>query len=214
MLVSLTRRAALCAALAAAAVPTSGLALSADDNALVDRAVAYLDGLASARSRFTQTDARGETATGVLYLARPGRARFQYDPPATLLITSDGRTVTVTDSRLKTLQRIPLRSTPLAIFLADHIRLDRGVRVTRVDRSADGFSVTAKSTRGLEQGEITLYFLESPMRLTGWVVTDAQARRTRVTLAGLAPIATPPAEMFEQGPATPSIETAPPSPAG
>ncbi len=211
MPVLLSRRVALATALAVFALPSAALAaLTSEDQDLVDRAVAYLDGLTSVKSRFTQTDARGETATGVLYLARPGRARFQYDPPATLLITSDGRTVTVTDSRLKTLQRIPLRSTPLAIFLADHIRLDRGVRVTRVDRSADGFSVTAKSTRGLEQGEITLYFLDNPMRLTGWVVVDAQARRTRVTLEGLTPIAPPPDSLFEQGSApTSDVHEAP-----
>ena len=198
MTAAFSRRTAMGAIAASLALPAPVFALSIDDQTLVDRAVAYLDGLGSAKTRFTQSDARGDTVGGVLYVARPGRARFQYDPPATMLITSDGQTVTITDSRLKTLQRIPLRSTPLAIFLADHIRLDHGVQVTRVDRAPGGFSITARSSRGLAQGEITLYFLENPMRLTGWVVVDAEARSTRVTLAGLAPIATPPPEMFVQ----------------
>jgi len=197
MLTDLTRRAALAALASLAAAPA--FALSADDQALVARAVAYLDGLSSVKARFTQADQRGEVAVGTLFLARPGRARFQYDPPSSLLITSDGHTVVVGDSRLKTLQRFPLSQTPLAIFLADHIRLDRGAQVTRVDRSASGFSVTARSNRGLAQGEITLYFDQNPMQLLGWVVIDAQARTTRVTLDSLTPIPTPSPDLFTQG---------------
>ncbi len=135
---SLSRRAALVLAVAAAAALPAApalAALSADDQALVARATAYLDGLVSEKSRFTQADAQGNVATGQVWLARPGRARFQYDPPSGLLITCDGQTVVVSDSRLKTVQRAPLSATPLAVFLADHIRLDRGVSVTRVSRA-------------------------------------------------------------------------------
>lgn len=200
MRLSITRRAALAVLSAALAAPPPALALSPDDSALVAKAVAYLDGLSAVKAKFTQTDARGELATGVLYLARPGRARFQYDPPTPLLITCDGATVTVTDSRLKTQQRFPLKATPLVIFLADHIRLDRGVRVTRVDRTGSAFSITARSTSAITGGEITLYFEEAPMRLTGWVVVDAQARMTRVILDDLTPIPPPSDDLFVQAP--------------
>ena len=110
--------------------------------------------------------------------------------------------VTVTDSRLKTQQRFPLRATPLVIFLADHIRLDRGARVTRVDRSAGAFSITARSSGAVTGGEITLYFDEAPIRLTGWVVIDDQARMTRVILDDLTPIPTPSDDLFVQAPTT------------
>ncbi len=198
---SLSRRAALVLAVAAAAALPAApalAALSADDQALVARATAYLDGLVSEKSRFTQADAQGNVATGQVWLARPGRARFQYDPPSGLLITCDGQTVVISDSRLKTVQRAPLSATPLAVFLADHIRLDRGVSVTRVDRQAGAFSITARASKGVAQGEITLYFLENPLRLTGWVIIDAQARLTRVTLEGLQPTPTPQASLFTQ----------------
>jgi outer membrane lipoprotein-sorting protein len=196
---SSTRRVAL-ALLVAAFAASPALALTPDDNALVARAASYLDGLPAVKATFSQTDARGDLATGVLYLARPGRARFQYDPPTPLLITCDGTTVTVTDTRLKTQQRFPLKATPLVIFLAEHIRLDRGAHVTRVDRSGGQFSITARSTSAVTGGEITLYFEEAPMRLTGWVVVDAQARMTRVILDGLTPISAPPDDLFVQPP--------------
>ena len=201
MLHRMSRRAALAALVISVSPAGPAFALSADDQSLVAKAVAYLDGLTSVRARFSQTDQRGDLATGLLYLARPGRARFQYDPPSSLLITSDGKTVTLTDGRLKTQQRFPLRATPLALFLADHIRLDRGARVTRVDRAQGAFSVTARDDHALTQGEITLYFTERPLRLTGWVVIDAQARMTRVILDGLTSIPEPPANLFVQAPA-------------
>jgi outer membrane lipoprotein-sorting protein len=196
-----TRRVTLAAIAAFAITPTlARAATTPEDDALVAKAVAYLDALSSVKGPFQQTDPRGGVANGEFYLARPGRARFQYQPPSGLLITSDGKTVIMSDSRRKTFQRFPLRSTPLALFLADHIHLDRGVRVTRVDRSANGFSVTAEGARGVNQGQISLYFNEAPIRLIGWAITDAQGRSTRVSLGPLTPTETPAAELFTQAP--------------
>jgi len=195
-----TRRALIIAAAALAAAPA--LAQSPED-VLVSDAAAYLDGITNVKARFTQTDARGGVATGTLYLARPGRARFEYDPPSTLLITCDGANVIVTDSRLKTRQRFALSATPLAVFLADHIRFDRGASIVRVDRAPDNFSITARDGHGLAQGQITLYFDRAPLRLTGWAIVDGQGRVTRVTLDAIEPIAPPSADMFLQDPMPP-----------
>src|SRR5689334_18303717 len=130
----LTRR-SLSVALVALGVAGPALAqapLAADDQAMVSRAIAYLEGLGEARGRFVQTDPRGQTSQGAVYLKRPGKARFDYDPPSGLLVVSDGSTVSVADSRLKTFDRYPLGATPLSLFLSKSIRLDRGVQITGV----------------------------------------------------------------------------------
>jgi outer membrane lipoprotein-sorting protein len=160
-------------------------ALSAEDQALVDRAVAYLEGLAEAKAKFAQTDARGRTTTGQLFLKRPGKARFAYDPPSGLTVVSDGHVVMVDDARLKTFDQYPLGATPLSLFLAKTIRLDRGVTIQRVSRMADGFTITARDGKKQTAGEITLTFTDSPLALAGWSVTDAQGHATRVQLIGL-----------------------------
>jgi outer membrane lipoprotein-sorting protein len=159
--------------------------LSAADQALVDRATAYLQSLTEARGRFVQTDPRGATTQGSLYLKRPGKARFAYDAPSGLTVVSDGGNVAVHDARLKTFDRYPLSATPLSLFLAKNIRLDRGVTVTRVDRMADGFSITARDGSRKTAGQITLTFTDTPLALAAWTVTDAQGRSTRVRLQGL-----------------------------
>jgi hypothetical protein len=92
---------------------------------------------------------------------------------------------------------VALASTPLGVFLGEHIRVDQGAHVTRVDRSEGGFAVTAVGPRARD-GQITLYFADRPLRLTGWQVTDAGNHVTRVTLSALVPIAPPPADFFTQ----------------
>lgn len=184
---TLTRR-SLTLALAAAPLASPAFAqapLSAADQALVDRAVAYLEGLTEAKARFVQTDARGRATTGQLFMKRPGKARFAYDPPSGLLVVSDGGVVSVQDKRLKTFDQYPLGATPLSLFLAKTIRLDKGVAVTRVSRMADGFSITARDGKKETAGQITLTFTDTPLALAGWTVTDAQNRPTRVQLQGL-----------------------------
>ena len=182
---------ALSAAPAAVAAPASPVPapapLSDDDKAMVDRAAAYLDALGEVRGRFMQTDARGSVTQGALYLNRPGKARFEYESPASLLVVSDGHTVAVYDKRLKTFNRYPLGATPLGLFLQRHVRLDQKVTVTRVERFAGGFSLTARDASHKSQGQITLVFNEGPLSLREWSIVDAQGARTTVRLSVLEP---------------------------
>jgi outer membrane lipoprotein-sorting protein len=184
---TLNRRRMITFGAAALATPAFAQGLSAGDQALVDRAVEYLQAMGEAKARFVQTDARGASSQGTVWLKRPGKARFAYDPPSGLLVVSNGSTVSVADSRLKTFDAYPLMSTPLSLFLAKTIRLDRGVQVTRVARMSDGFSITARDVRKETAGQITLTFTDRPLTLVGWSVTDAQGRATRVALSGLTP---------------------------
>jgi outer membrane lipoprotein-sorting protein len=198
----LTRRTALTAiALALAAGPalaarTPPPALSAEDAALVSRAVAYLEGLTSAKGRFRQMDARGVTTGGTFYLQRPGKARFEYDPPSGVVMASNGNVVAIFNSRLKTYEAYPLGATPLSLFLARQIRLDRGVRVARVIRVSDGFSIVASDARKKTEGQLTLDFSQAPLALQGWTITDAQGQSTRISLEGFAPSGPFPSSLF------------------
>ncbi len=197
---SLSRRRALIAvalmlASPAIAAPVA-IPLSAADAALVERARAYLSGLHSAKGRFVQTDPRGTISAGTFWLERPGKARFEYDPPSGVAVASDGRRVRMIDRRLKTIQAYPLSVTPLALFLARDIRLDRGVVVTQVTRRDGGFSILARDGRKQAQGRITLDFTDPPVALAGWALTDPQGGVTHVRLLDFAPAGPFPASLF------------------
>ena len=172
-----------------ATAPGAPPALSREDSREVARLVDYLQGLGSATSHFVQTDARGAQSQGTFYLQRPGRALFDYDPPSGLVIASDGRDVTVVARRLKTKHVYPLSSTPLALFLARNIRLDRGVIVRQVTHEGGSVTVVAEDAGRKAKGQISLTFSESPLALTGWTVKDARGGVVKVRLAGLTPAA-------------------------
>ncbi|HLI67475.1 MAG TPA: outer-membrane lipoprotein carrier protein LolA [Caulobacteraceae bacterium] len=193
------RLAAIAAALVAAAA-TAGAraapALSSDDRALVSQAASYLDGFGELKGRFLQTDPRGQTTGGVLYLKRPGYARFVYDPPSNVLVVADGHTVSITDPRLRTFDRYPLGATPLALILAKHVRLDRGVEVISVSHDAEGFTLTARDAAHPHAGQVTLAFTDHPLRLAAWTMVDAQGRTTRIRLTALEATSGLPASLF------------------
>jgi len=168
---------------------TGTVTLSTADLALVDKATKYLQNLQEVEGRFEQTNPRGVVQTGDIFLKRPGKARFQYDPPSGLVVVSDGRNVNVWDSRLRTFDRTPLGATPLAILLARQIRLDQDVEVFRVGRYDDGFYLSARSANGQArtEGYITMVFGDNPMQLRGWTLVDGQGQATRIKIASLSP---------------------------
>lgn len=175
-------------ALAAGCAPAhAASSLTLDQQALVDKAGAYIQDLKTVRGRFTQVDGAGAATTGVFYLSRPGKARFEYDPPAGMLVVSDGYNVAVSDRRLKTYNIYPLGRTPLVLLLARHVRLDRGVVITGVERTASGFVISARDGRKQADGRITMSFASDPIALRGWSITDPQGRQTRVSLGPLTP---------------------------
>lgn len=191
---SASRRAFLASSVALAAFLALGsraraqtVALSSADQALVAKATKYLQDIGEVEGRFEQTNPRGVVETGDIFLKRPGKARFQYDPPSGLVVVSDGKTVSVWDSRLRTFDRTPLGATPLGILLAAKIRLDEDVEVFRVGRYDDGFYLSARSTHGQErtEGYITLVFGDNPMQLRGWTLVDGQGQATKVKITML-----------------------------
>jgi outer membrane lipoprotein-sorting protein len=184
-------------AVGSAARGASGPALSPADQALVDAAERYLDGLTNAEGRFVQTDGGGRQAEGSFWLQRPGLARFDYDPPSGLAMASDGRLVSVVNRRLKTIQNYPLGFTPLSIFLSRNIRLDRQVVVETVTASDAALSITLAYRRGAGHGRIRLDFQRSPMALAGWRLIDSRGQVVEVKLTRLERAAPKPKSFFD-----------------
>ncbi len=197
--------AGLAAAIAQAGLPSGAFAqqgkpmpaaLNAEQQALLAKATAYIQGLSSAKGRFVQTDARGTQTQGTFYLQRPGKARFAYDPPAGLLVVSNGNNVNIFDSRLKTFESYPLSKTPLNLLLAREVRLDRGVVITDIRPLADGFTIVAQDAKRQALGKISIDFSNSPVALMGWTVTDIKGGTIRVRLSDFAETADLDSKLF------------------
>ncbi|MGE3143279.1 MAG: outer membrane lipoprotein carrier protein LolA [Hyphomonadaceae bacterium] len=149
------------------------------------RASASLNAMRTLQGRFVQWAPSGQATTGDFYLQRPGKLRFAYDSPASLLIVADGSILAVQDTALRSVNRAPLRSTPLYFVLKNNIDLERDARVTHVARQGDTLYVTARDRTGAAQGDITLAFVGAEAQLRSWDVVDATGARTRLALTNV-----------------------------
>ena len=52
---------------------------------------AYLNDLKTAEGTFAQINDDGSTSSGKLYIKRPGKMRFEYNPPASALVVASSR---------------------------------------------------------------------------------------------------------------------------
>jgi outer membrane lipoprotein-sorting protein len=161
---------------------TAASGLSAEDQADVARAQAYLNSVHSLKARFLQIAPNGGQSEGTAWLERPGRMRFQYDPPAPYLLVAGHGLLVFYDASLKQTSNIPLGSTPVSILLAPEINLSGGITVTNVEHPPGGLLITLIRTASPGDGSITLSFATDPMQLRGWTVIDAQRRETRIEL--------------------------------
>ena len=155
----------------------------AERAAALAQANGVLNAVQRMQGRFEQAAPDGGRARGTFYLQRPGKMRFEYDAPATLLIVSDGSVVAMRDTALRTTDRTPIRSTPLNLILGARIDLARDARILRVSRSGPWLMITARDRSGQTDGQISLHFWGPEAQLRSWDVIDAAGARTRVTLS-------------------------------
>lgn len=170
-------------ALLPVAARAQSAALSPQDRGDIARVEAYLNGVKTLYARFLQVAPDGGTSVGQAWLQRPGRMRFQYDPPAPFLLVGGHGLLVFHDSQLKQTSNIPLGQTPLGLLLQDNLRLTGDVTVSRVARLPGQLLVSLYRTATPQDGTLTLIFADNPLALRAWIVTDAQRRETRITLS-------------------------------
>jgi outer membrane lipoprotein-sorting protein len=157
----------------------------AERDAAVAAANRALNSVSTMQGRFVQVSPDGSRAEGAFYMQRPGKLRFEYDAPSTLLIVSDGSVVALRDSALRTTDRTPLRSTPLNLVLRSQVDLARDARIVRVSRQGEWTLVTARDRSGQTDGAITMHFFGDGQELRSWDVVDMTGARTRIALSDI-----------------------------
>jgi outer membrane lipoprotein-sorting protein len=180
-------QAGVAAPIVTAAAPPHDIAIARPeplpDQEVVNRANAYFSNLGTLLAQFTQVGGDGRRLGGMLYLQRPGKVRFEYDPPATLEVVADGSSVAVRDRKLATQDLYSISQTPLKFLLREKVNLGRDIRITGVAQDGDSvrLSLEDRSTLG-GTSQITLYFDPKVEHLTQWRITDPQGFQTTVLL--------------------------------
>lgn len=143
----------------------------------------YLNGLTTAEAQFTQINSDGSITTGTLYIRRPGRVRFEYNPPDRSLVLAGGGQVAIFDPKSnQPPEQYPLKKTPLNLILAENVDLGQAKMVISHKEDGNTTKVRAQDPEFPEYGSIDLVFTASPTELRQWVINDDSGNQTTVIL--------------------------------
>lgn len=149
----------------------------------IARLEAYLSNITTLRAHFNQVAPNGDISDGTFSLKRPGKMRWQYNPPIPLLLVSDGKTITYYDSDLGQVNYIDMDDT-LASFLArkDIMLNSPAVELKEFEAKNSAIRVTIVERSKPTEGSLTLEFSDNPLTLRFMNVTDASGNVTKVQL--------------------------------
>ena len=135
----------------------------------------YFNSIRTLKARFVQSNPNGSIIQGTLYVRRPGRMRFEYDPPSQLKIVADGFQVTMWDPTTKDFGQWPIGWTAASFLVKDPLALSGDLRVEKLERVNGLIEATMSQTKKPQDGKVIVRFAENPMALRGW--TDHRQSR-------------------------------------
>ena len=161
-------------------------AIAATPSADLDQLKSHLAGVQTMTADFSQTDARGQVATGTLQMKRPGRIRFAYSG-GDLLLVADGQHLTFLDYSIGQKSSWPLSRTPLGPLLSGSSDFNGKAQILP---SVDSRVVVARARNTGQYGQLTLAFLRNRsapggLQMYGWTAVDPQGHRTSVRLSNV-----------------------------
>ena len=139
----------------------------------------YLGDINTLQANFSQTNNMGDIITGTLFLKKPGKIRFSYDPPNNLQIVSKQQAVLIFDPKNNGSGPLtyPLSSTPLGFL----IKNDLGSLIdanSEVFELADYIFLNVRNT----QYQLRIEFSKNPLLLIGWEFKNQIGETIKVTL--------------------------------
>jgi len=146
----------------------------------------YLSSLQQLSGNFVQVGPDGSKTKGDFYIQKPGKVRFEYDPPTPIAIIADGSSLAVRDRKLATQDIYPLSQTPLRFLLSDRIDLLKDTNVVNVTADDVFISVTIEEKQALiGTSRLMLMVGAKDGQLKQWTVTDPQGYDTTVAVYNL-----------------------------
>jgi len=146
----------------------------------------YLSSLQTLVGNFVQVGPDGSKTKGDFYIQKPGKVRFEYDPPTPIDIIADGSSLVVRDRNLATQDVYPLSQTPLRFLLSDRIDLMKDTNVVNVTADDVFISVTIEERQALVgTSRLMLMIGAKDGQLKQWTVTDPQGYDTTIAVYNL-----------------------------
>ncbi len=139
----------------------------------------YLGDIRTLQARFSQTDNMGEIMTGDLFLKKPGKIRFSYDPPNYLQIVSKQQAVLIFDPKNSGSGPLtyPLSYTPLGFL----IKNDLSSLINENSESVELDDLIFLKIRN-PQYQLSIEFNKNPLFMAGWEFKNQMGEMIRIRL--------------------------------
>lgn len=147
----------------------------------IQKAEKYLQNMTTLKADFIQTAYNGSRLTGVFYLDRPGKLRFEYNEIKDFVV-ADGIFIYFYDSELGEQTNAPIGQTLADFLLRSDISLTDDVTVQNIAQEDNMQAITIVETDDPQSGSVKLFFTAEPYALKKWQVTDAAGLTTEILL--------------------------------
>lgn len=168
--------------------PGSAGPVNLDNNqrAIVQRVNTYFNSISTLVGNFVQVGPDRQRLEGDFYLQKPGKVRFDYDPPSPVELISDGSSIVVRDRKLATQDLYPLSQTPLRFLLADKLDLLKDTTIVGVYQDDLFLTVAIEEKHALVgTHRLMLMFGAKDSELKQWTITDPQGYDTTIAVFNL-----------------------------
>jgi len=161
-------------------------AFDAAQRAAIERVNAYLNSMGFLVGDFVQVGPDGSRTNGNFYLQKPGKIRFEYNPPSPVELIANGSAVAVRDRKLATQDIYPLSQTPLRFLLAEKIDLLRDANVVNISQDELFISVLIEEKTAITgTHRLMIMFGVQDNQLKQWTITDPQGYDTTIAIYNL-----------------------------
>ena len=167
------------------AAKMQSMEITPDIQASVSKINAYFNSFKTLRGELVQTSPRGRTAKGVFFIAKPGKLRFEVEPPTPYIMASDGKWLTLTNKKMNKGDQFPLSKTPLRLLVSNQLDLLKEADVVSFAQDGGITTIALSDKKGSMPGQIVLVFDEAQDALQQWIIIDGKGQRTTVELANI-----------------------------
>ena len=178
--------------------PGATPAVTPEQRKVIDRVSNYLSSVQILTGDFVQVGPDGSRTQGQFYIQKPGKVRFEYDPPSPIELIADGESVVVRDRKLATQDLYPLSQTPLRFLLSDRVNLLSDTNLVAVYADDVFITTVIEEKHGvIGTSRLMIMFSAQDMQLKQWTVTDPQGFDTTIAVYNLNSTRRPDPAMFK-----------------
>lgn len=151
------------------------------ESEVVQRIEDYFNRITTMEAEFVQAAPDGQITEGKFYLSRPGKVRWEYFPPASVVIVGKSGLMTYYDKALDQISHTSIDSTPVSFLTRPHINLRSDVELKGMSETKDTYMLTLSQKNKEVEGRVVLTFLKTPLELKKIEVIDAAEQHTLIT---------------------------------